>query len=504
MASTDKIQGVPLYSVEQVREFDRLAIEEMGIDSYSLMEQAAEAAFAALLVQWPQVRNLLVFAGTGNNAGDGYVMARLAQQHEIDVQLIALTPLSALKGDAKRAAEAAVSDGIAPIQLDEIEWPQSGVVVDALLGTGLKGPVTGDYQSAIELMNQHALPVLSVDIPSGLDGTTGAVHGVAVKADMTVTMVANKQGLYTGHGPVVAGDVRLARLGLTDELFKRQNNQQDLINWHSIHRQQWLSPRAADSHKGDHGHVMIIGGDLGLGGACIMAAGAALRSGAGRVSVATRPEHVSALLARYPEVMAHGVQSGQDLQPLLTAADVIVIGPGLGTNYWGQQLLQQVMAIDTPVVLDADALNILSDGRLQHNLAERLSVLTPHPGEAGRLLKQPAQTIQQDRIVAAKQLAELFSSVVILKGLGSLVSTETRTSICTDGNPGMASAGMGDVLSGVLGAIVAVHSAHELTLSDAVKLGVCLHSAAADDAAAQGQKGMLATELLPAIRQLVN
>lgn len=494
---------VPLYSVQQVQEFDRLAIEEQGVDGYALMEQAGEAAFAALLNQWSQVRYLVVICGAGNNGGDGYVIARLAHQHDIQVSLLAVTPVERLKGSAKIAADAAIEAGLS-IETD-IAWPQAGVVVDALLGTGLQGEVSEEKARVIQQINHSGLPVVAIDVPSGLDANTGQVMGCAVKAQMTVTMIAHKQGLFTGQGPVHAGEVRLAKLSVPSHVVNCQLPSSYLTSWRQLLKNNELTGfRSLDCHKGNLGHVMILGGDLGYGGAVMMAAGAALRSGAGLVSVATRAEHVPALLARYPEVMVHGVDGGQDVQPLLSKADVLVVGPGLGQSHWGQQILQQVFAIDTPVVVDADGLNLLAAGRIRHNLDQRLSVVTPHPGEAGRLLGTDSADIQRDRFAVVKSLQEQYSSQVVLKGLGTLIGQEDIL-ICSDGNPGMASGGMGDVLSGVLGAMIAIQQASEsVEFSEAVATAVCLHSAAADLAATEGENGMLATDLLPAIRSLIN
>ncbi len=287
-----------------------------------------------------------------------------------------------------------------------------------------------------------------------------------------------------------------------------QNAQQ--VSWQHFQNGPSFAKRTADCHKGHFGHVMIVGGDLGMGGAVSLAAAAALRSGAGLVSVATRPEHVSAILARHPEVMVHGVGSGQDLQPLLARAQVIVIGPGLGQSYWGEQLLQQVFALTTPVVLDADALHIMAKGRVAHNLAARVSVMTPHAGEAAHLLYGNSladgnrQKIQDERLTSVTQLAHKYSSSVVLKGMGSLICSEQQLSICGDGNPGMASAGMGDVLSGIMGSLLAQQVANlPQALHEVACAAVCLHSAAADEAAKEGQAGMVATDVIQQLRTLL-
>lgn len=505
------LNGVPLYSAQQVQLLDARALQQMDAQGYELMEQAGEAAFMALLSEWPSVRQLIVLSGKGNNGGDGFVVARLAKQHEIDVQLVLSCDESELSGTAAIAAQDTFAEGIEVIGANHINWPQPQdgcVVIDALLGTGLKQDIKGDLLTLIEQVNQSGLPVLSIDVPSGINSTTGALQGAAIHATTTISMIAYKQGLFTGSGPVFSGQVRLAPLSVDKKLVQAEAPSSYLVNWQHAQKKPLFSSRQLDAHKGHFGHVMIIGGELGYGGAISLATGAALKSGAGLVSVATRNEHVPAILSRYPEAMVHGVNSGQDLQPLLERADVIVIGPGLGQSYWGEQLLQQVMALNTPVLLDADALNILAKGRIKHNLSQRLSVITPHPGEAARLLNSDTLQLQNDRFNTANQLAHRYESCVVLKGLGSLICTGHKISICSDGNPGMASGGMGDVLSGITASLMAQQVAQELQvtssqLHDLVCSAVCLHGAAADEAAKEGQAGMLASDVVNCLKQLL-
>ena len=505
------INGVPLYSAHQVQLLDARALQQMNAQGYELMEQAGEAAFMALLSEWPSVRQLIVLSGKGNNGGDGFVVARLAKQHEIDVQLVLSCDESELTGTAEIAAQDTFAEGIEVIGANQIKWPQPQegcVIIDALLGTGLKQDIQGDLLTLIDQVNQSGLPVLSIDVPSGINSTTGALQGAAIHATTTISMIAYKQGLFTGAGPVFSGQVRLAPLSVDKKLVQAEAPSSHLVNWQHAQKKPLFAARQLDAHKGHFGHVMIIGGDHGFGGAISLATGAALKSGVGLVSVATRNEHVPAILSRYPEAMVHGVSSGQDLQPLLERADVIAIGPGLGQSYWGEQLLQQVMALNTPVLLDADALNILAKGRIKHNLAQRISVITPHPGEAARLLDSDAVKLQADRFSAAKQLSNLYESCVVLKGVGSLICTGDKVSICSDGNPGMASGGMGDVLSGIAASLLAQQTAQqpEITstqLHDLVCSAVCLHSAAADEAAKEGQAGMLASDVVNGLKQLL-
>lgn len=263
-----------------------------------------------------------------------------------------------------------------------------------------------------------------------------------------------------------------------------------------------LGARPADSHKGDYGHVLVMGGNIGFGGALLLTAEAALRCGAGLVSGVTRAQHLSALLARCPSVMALGVESGLEVQPLLNKATVLAVGPGLGQDGWAELLLQQALYSDLPMVLDADGLNLLAQQQPAHNFSARQVVLTPHAMEAARLLQVPLNEIQGDRSASALALAKRYQALVVLKGQRTVIAaSDGRIVLCTDGNPGMSSAGMGDVLTGVLAALIAQHA----DVWQAVCLGVCLHSAAADQCGAEhGQRGMLASDLFAYLHRLNN
>jgi hydroxyethylthiazole kinase-like uncharacterized protein yjeF len=531
--------GVALYTAEQVSRLERRAKTDFAVDGYDLMVRAGEAAFSSIISQWPAVRQLIILCGGGNNGGDGLVVARLAKQHDIEVQIVMLADVANLSGEAKKAADDVLASELTILTADQVEWPIGSdgptiscevIIVDALLGSGLNGELTPPYESLIHQANNSGLPVLAIDVPSGLNATTGVVGNSAILADVTLTMIEYKQGLFTGAGPSHCGDIRLAPLSLPNELRKLETGSSQLESWAELSQLPRFRARDIDHHKGHYGHVLIVGGDLGCGGAISLATGAALRSGAGLVSVATRPEHVTGVISRFPEAMVHGVKSGQDLQMLLDRADAIVVGPGLGQSYWGEQLLQQVMAVHTPVILDADALNILAKGRIKHNLTDRISVITPHPGEAIRLLGLANGHIETDsnlnRFDVVKDLVHLYSSSVVLKGVGSLICTQLERgsddgagdliSICSDGNAGMASGGMGDVLSGIVGSLMAqsvnaknkesdlkeesscLNALHELVIS-----AVCMHSAAADVAANQGQAGLLASDVVSSIRGLL-
>ncbi|MCP5419285.1 MAG: NAD(P)H-hydrate dehydratase [Gammaproteobacteria bacterium] len=492
------MQNLPieLYRAAQVRELDRLAIEERGIPGYTLMSRAGKATFDALRRQWPQARRIAVLCGGGNNGGDGYVVAALATQNGLDVQVWTLSDPERLRGDALTAFRDAQAAGVAiaaftgPTDLDAAD-----VFVDALFGTGLERKVGGLWREAIKAMNRHSAPVMAVDIPSGLHADTGAVMGVAVRADLTVTFIGLKQGLFTGQGPACCGRVLYDDLHVPEDVHSiihpasRRYDGGDLPTL--------LPKRSRSAHKGNHGHVLVVGGDLGMGGAARMAAEAAARCGAGLVSVATRAAHASMQAAVRPELMFRGVESMAELAPLLARASVVAVGPGLRDGDWGKSLLQAVLASDRPLVVDADGLNLLAAAPLRRDNW----VLTPHPGEAARLLQTTPGEVEADRFTAVAEIALRFGGVCVLKGAGSLIADERDGLwLCNAGNPGMASGGMGDVLTGVIAGLLA----QGLSPIQAARVGVYLHGRAGDRAAQDGERGLLAMDLLPHLRTLVN
>lgn len=489
-----------LYSTAQVYALDAAAIAS-GIPGIQLMKRAGRAAFDLLMERFPSPELITVYCGTGKNGGDGYVLAALAAQRLIPVQVIQLTPGDTLTGEARAAYDFAVQERVLIVPFADASAPSTGVIVDALLGIGLQGEVRPTFAAAIAQINNAGLPVLAIDIPSGLNGDSGAAQGIVVEADLTITFIGIKRGLLTGRGPAVCGEVILSDLAIPADIYSQEETTAEQL--YLIDLLELLEPRAADAHKGHFGHVMIIGGDHGYGGAVIMAAEAAARSGAGLVSVATRPEHVPAILTRCPEIMSSGVASGQELEQLLSRPTVLVIGPGLGRSPWSEQLLQVAAKSGLPMVVDADALNILAEGRVLPNTQTHENWLfTPHPGEAARLLGLTTAEINADRFAAVTALQKKLGGAVILKGAGSLILGESGvTGVVTDGNPGMATGGMGDVLSGIAGALLA----QGLSVEDAAQLGAVLHASAADLAVEKiGQRGLLATDIIPYVSQLLS
>ncbi len=483
-----------LYRAEQVRELDRLAIEDHGLSGATLMARAGAAAFAVLCARWPSTRRITVICGIGNNAGDGFVLARLAQQAGWDVSVVQLGDAGCLRGDALAAREAWLTSGGSTIAFAGEIAGTAEVLVDALLGTGLKREVSGEWKDVIEAMNASGIPVLALDIPSGLDADKGCVLGAAVKAEATISFIGLKQGMFTGQAPDYCGTIIFDDLGVPPELFSRVPASAARINLAGL---PVLKPRPRTAHKGDAGHVLVIGGEQGMGGAVRMAAEAAARVGAGLVTVATRAEHVPGIIAARPELLCCGIDDVAQMLPLIKVAHAIAIGPGLGRTPWAIKLFAAVLEARLPLVVDADALNLLA----LEPVAREHWVLTPHPGEAARLLGCSVTTVQADRFGAITELQKRFGGTIVLKGAGTLVwSGAGAIDICDAGNPGMASGGMGDVLTGVIAGLIA----QGLELAEAARRGVCLHAAAGDQAAQAGERGMLAGDLLPYLRQGVN
>jgi ADP-dependent NAD(P)H-hydrate dehydratase / NAD(P)H-hydrate epimerase len=487
-----------LYRSEEVRQLDALIMAEQAISGYLLMQRAGAAAFNLLTRTWPAAHRVAILCGVGNNGGDGFVLAQILENVGIKAIVWQVGEAERIQGAALEARNACLDAGIKIQTFTEKDTVKADVVVDALLGTGLNTPVTGIWAAAVAAMNQGNAPVLALDIPSGLHADTGAVQGVAVRAHKTITFIALKQGLLTGAAADYVGHLTFAGLETPRSVYRKvPMTARRLMLLDVIH---CLPRRARAVHKGAMGHVLIIGGDSGFVGAVRLAAEAAARSGAGLVSVATRAQHANFINIHCPEIMSHGVESSRALLPLLARATVVAIGPGLGQSRWAQKMLSMALASKLPLIVDADALNLLAHKK---TMIRSHWIITPHPGEAARLLHHhmTAEKVQQDRFAAATQLCSKLQAVVVLKGAGTLVQApDTIPAIVTTGNPGMASGGMGDVLTGLLAALVA----QGLSLADAAYMGAMVHGAAADSAAKQGERGLLASDLLPHIRALLN
>ncbi|KTD66536.1 carbohydrate kinase [Legionella santicrucis] len=484
-----------LYRCEQIRVCEQQATSLYQLDENTLMSRAGAEAFSHIAKLYPHVRHLAVYCGSGNNAGDGYVVARLAHEHGLLVTVYQCKALVDLPLAAQHAALKAINAGVDCQPADEPLDGEAELIVDALLGIGLRGPVRGNIASAIHQINASGLPVIALDIPSGLNADTGQVENFCVNANATITFIAQKLGMYTADGPDHCGDIYCCSLSLetcTNQLAPAAR----LLNSTTLSLP--LSKRKKNSHKGNYGHVLIVGGGPGMPGAISLAAKATLRTGAGAVTVATWPEYAKGALSLIPEAMVSGVKTAKDLRQLLANASVCVIGPGLGESDWAIDLFLTAITSQLPMVIDASALRLLAN----NPQTDDNWVLTPHPGEAASLLACSTDSIQKDRYQAAEKIQQQYGGVVVLKGTGTVIQTaEKSIFVCPRGNPGMASAGMGDVLSG----IIAGFCAQGFSLAQAAQYGVWVHAVAGDHVAKKlGGAGLLASDLLDAIPYVLN
>lgn len=482
-----------IWHADDLRHAEKEAADSLGITLYELMQRAGEAAFNVTRTAYPESSQWLILCGHGNNGGDGYVVARLAVAAGIHVTLLALESDKPLPEEASAAREAWLNAG-GVIHATDIVWPEEiDVIIDGLLGTGPRSAPRDPVATLIARANAHSAPVVALDIPSGLMAQTGTTPGAVIQAAHTVAFIALKPGLLTGKARDVTGTLHHNALGLESWLAGQETH---VSRVDASLLAQWLPPRRPTSHKGDHGRLVIIGGDHGTAGAIRMTGEAALRCGAGLVRVLTRIENSAPIITARPELMVHEL-TPQSLEESLEWADVVVIGPGLGQQAWGKQALQKVENFRKPMLWDADALNLLAiNPDKRHN-----RILTPHPGEAARLLNCSVAEIESDRLLSARRLVKRYGGVAVLKGAGTVVASDEALGIVDAGNAGMASGGMGDVLSGIIGALLG----QKLPLYDAACAGCVAHGVAADKLAARyGTRGMLATDLFCTLRRVVN
>ena len=494
-----------LYTSQETKKLDSLAIRSQKVPAFTLMQKASEFSFNILLNNWPNTKKVFVFCGKGNNAGDGYLISHLAKEMGLESFIIQASPSNKISGASRKAFKLALESKVKRISIAAFKKQslKDSVIVDALLGIGIKGNVRSNVSKLILEINKKStnIPVLSVDIPSGICSNTGINLGVHIQADVTATFVGRKRGCFTSTGRTASGNVVFDDLGISS-LVKSQikTNCYLLDTEKSLLK---LKNRKGDAHKGDFGHVLVIGGDKGFGGAAILASKAAVFSGAGLVSLATRSIHVEAALSSCPELMVNGIESGQDVEEILAKSTVVVLGPGLGQSAWSEQMLQRTFMEarkrNLPVVLDADGLNLLTKLKLKSGIPRKM-IITPHPGEAARLVNQEVNKIQEDRFKSVTALEKKFRSVSVLKGSGSLVcykrNGKQRIGVCEAGNPGMAKGGMGDVLAGLIGSFLS----QGLSLVEATEVAVDLHSKSADIASLELGMTITPTDVIRNIR----
>ncbi|MFC1690012.1 NAD(P)H-hydrate dehydratase [Pseudomonadota bacterium] len=487
-----------MYTAEQVRGLDQCAIEGHGIPGMELMENAGRFTFELARDRYPSAEKYLVLCGGGNNGGDGYVVARLALEAGLQATVCALKEPAGLHGDAATAAARWLEAGGEVLAWPMVDSLRFDLVFDALLGTGLDREPAGSYGEAVDFINSCGKPVIAVDIPSGLNADSGVAMGKAVRAQHSATFIGRKRGLYTADGPDHAGKVMFSDLQTPQSVADSEPDYGILVQESLIRKK--LPRRQRNSHKGSFGWVLAVGGNHGMSGAVRLAGEAALRSGAGKVTVATRTDHAPLVNVACPELMVRGVDTGEQLNSLVGEVSVIVTGTGLGQSAWSGAMLKYCVASGRPLVIDADGLNLLA-GDFQGTCLPP-SVLTPHPAEAARLLGLSSRDVQADRVGAAKALAHRYQAMAVLKGCGTVVADPSgRYAICPYGNPGMATAGSGDVLAGVIAAMVA----QGLDLWDASLVGVLAHALAGDLAASRvGERGLIASDITSQLPLVLN
>jgi hydroxyethylthiazole kinase-like uncharacterized protein yjeF len=476
----------------ECRQIDQLAMSCLNLSEFQLMQRAADAALG-ILVNWSQLRRISIYCGPGNNGGDGYLVAAGAKKLGYDVRLFTLG--SPASSTAQRAQQAAFAQGLSCEPIDENKQnsfdPQADLIIDALFGHGLERDIGPPLRALFECINASSIPVFALDMPSGINSDTAAVMGIAIKAVSTICFVAPKIGLLTGEGADFAGQLYYDALGIPDYISSQVQASYEWLDDSFLERV--LPVPKASSHKGDFGHVAIVGGQPGMPGAVILAARAAARSGAGRVTVISSETHVQYVPLASPVLMTQAIdrEGHFNLPDSITA---LALGPGLGTGTWSgavyDNALRQAIELELPILLDADGLNLLAS---QHNRYENW-VLSPHPKEAARMLACNLSEIQSNRPRACLRIAERYGGVCVLKGQGSLVaSASARRAICTLGNWGMATAGSGDVLSGIIAAMLG----QGLPVFEAASAAVTLHAKAGDLAAmALSRRGMISSDII--------
>ncbi len=502
-----------LATSQEMRNIDRRAVRNFGIPGTVLMENAAAAIMAEMERFFGGLAGLKVgiLCGKGNNGGDGLALARRLRIRGVPVRVALLAPFATLQGEAKvnlailrktdvEIVQNASTQAIASL----VEW--SDVLVDALLGVGLSSPLKGNYAFAVELLNAAGRPVVAVDVPTGVNSDTGEVMGSAVRADLTVTMALPKRGLVLFPGASHAGKVRVADIGIPPEVIEKEAIKVSLLEGHDL----WgmTADRPRDAHKGELGHLLVIGGSLGKAGAAVMAARGALRTGAGLVTVAAPSGIVAVIQQQLAEAMCFpaaesidgtlGVGADDELAKAANGRSACAIGPGLTTHYETVQVVRSLIAhIRVPMVIDADGINALAGSPDILQKAKAPVVITPHPGEMARLLGMSASGVQKDRIGIAERFAREYRVTLVLKGAGTVVASPSGdVFVNTTGNPGMATGGTGDALTGIIGSLLA----QGYGSAAAAGLGVYLHGLAGDLAAKEkGEAGMIAGDLIEKI-----
>jgi hydroxyethylthiazole kinase-like uncharacterized protein yjeF len=498
-------------TAEEMRHMDRLTIQKYGVSSLTLMEQAGERVTEAILERFrrPAMKGVLVVAGKGNNGGDGFVVARLLTKNRLPCEVILLAKRDELSTDATHNLAAylklkgKVSETTEGPEVLSQHIARKGLLVDAILGTGVKSEVRGLYAEVITIMNASGVPIVAIDIASGLDADRGTPLGVAIQAEMSVALGYAKIGQVIYPGLDYGGELVVADIGIDPRAVEEVAPKTELLAQEEL---QWLVPvRQADTHKGTYGHLLVLAGSRGKTGAAILACRAAMRAGAGLVTLAAPRSLNNILASALIEVMTEPLMEtpNEEIEPprvdewraLLERKNALLFGPGVGVSDSMRTIVRWLLRnLDLPWVIDADGLNNLALELERLRSAKTPPILTPHPGEMARLIGKETATVNGDRIGSARSFAAEHRCHVVLKGARTVIATANgRVFINPTGNPGMASGGMGDVLAGILGALLGQGFCPE----DAMKLGVYLHGFVGNRVAAEkGQIGLIASDII--------
>jgi hydroxyethylthiazole kinase-like uncharacterized protein yjeF len=491
-----------LVTAAEMRALDRETIETIGVPGVVLMETAGRGVVDVIAKHYAQHTRAVIFCGPGNNGGDGFVIARHLANRGVDVIVALVGERDKIKGDAKTHFDACAKSNVRIFEVDKAPLHRNDLVVDAIFGTGLQRPVgAGPARDAIARMRAHRGPVVAVDVPSGLDADKGII-GPCVRADHTVTFAFAKLGLVGAEEQAVVGTLHVADIGISERLARERGVKAELLDDKLLEP---LRNRNLAGHKGTHGHVLVVAGSRGKTGAALLCGTAVLRAGAGLCTVAMPADAAAVVEGRVPELMIEAVG---DVQSLMVGKKAAAVGPGIARDDAARDRLRALATSELPLVVDADALNAIAADKALLPRRGSPTVLTPHPGEAARLLGATPGAVQEDRVGAARAIADKYSAVCVLKGARTVIaSPDGRLAINPTGNPGMGTAGTGDVLTGVVAAALArLHAPTDNGVDPfaAACAAVYLHGAAGDYAAAQrSQTGLLASDLLDALPHLL-
>jgi len=516
-----KGETMKVATAEQMQELDRKAIEAYRIPGIVLMENAGRGATEVISNTFPDLQKMkiAIVAGKGNNGGDGFVIARYLLNRRISVKVYLLADPKGLRGDAetnfqifqRMKGEVISVPSSKDYQKVKKELEKFDLLIDAIFGTGLDAEVRGYYREVIDHLNTLQKPIVAIDIPSGLDANTGKPFGTAVRASLTITFGLPKIGHVISPGLDYVGKLKLVDIGLPKKLVEEERIQTYLLENDEIRG--WLStPRRPDTHKGDYGHLLVIAGSVGKTGAAAMACEAALRIGAGLVTLAI-PKSLNAIMeVKLTEVMTEplpetpkqtlSLRAFSSILRLCENKKAVIIGPGIGTFKETQSLiLKLIKTLNLPIILDADGLTALATQPKTLPTTNRSLILTPHPGEMAKLIRSTPKDVQEDRISISRNFAQSHHVHLVLKGHRSLIATpKGEVFINPTGNPGMASGGTGDVLTGMIGGLIC----QGFDILQSLQMAVYLHGLAGDEMAQElGEKSLIARDIIEKIPALL-